>query len=626
VRAPVALLLLAPLAANAADLATQGLCAYANGRYGEAVTVLRQSLRDEADGASSGMRAYFLGRSLHESGLGVLAAPWLRRAEAATSAPWRPLARRELARLEFEAGDRASLLELYGKSDGAEVDPEVAYLTGLAVAQQGDWLRAVWILDSVASTSRYHPYARYARAQAEAAAGRFDDALTDLAQAMARSPLPHEARPARLADRELLQPLDAEFGMLRIGFVDDAPGVSLHDRAALLTGKIHYVHGRRAQARTAFAAVRGGGATGLDALRGLLLTGGAPPSADLSPPGPDVFAAAVLMANAAAAADRHEFAAEWHYRLSLQNVARARMAMLRRLATNEQSRRSLANDLATFTTRARRAHARERWSEEQPSLPISCSVTDTEPGQSAFHPSDDTFYGVWEAAQAQPAAAALLQLLAAGRALAVDIEAPLARLPFWEVWRTAEDPHLHYALLVARVTAHRLRLTRYAERFGGLAPDVAEIRRHDIVDRALQDVGELYAARAPNDPDTRLTSQIRLREEEISDAKSSVTGDATDMLIEFVGDRIDTLAGRRPAGGDIVASTAAVAARLRMEVRAAQTDIARWLQPLIEAHVRSEMAFLQRVDADNQAAIARVYARLSGEKIESDASTAKEAR
>ncbi len=44
----LAWLLVGPIVANAADLTTEGVCAYATGRFGEAASVLRRAVGDGA--------------------------------------------------------------------------------------------------------------------------------------------------------------------------------------------------------------------------------------------------------------------------------------------------------------------------------------------------------------------------------------------------------------------------------------------------------------------------------------------------------------------------------------------------------------------------------------------------
>src|SRR5438552_18282567 len=76
----LAWLLVAPIVAvaNAADLTTEGVCAYATGRFGEAASVLRRAVgAGAANQPDFGLRAYFLGCALREAGLSGFARRWL---------------------------------------------------------------------------------------------------------------------------------------------------------------------------------------------------------------------------------------------------------------------------------------------------------------------------------------------------------------------------------------------------------------------------------------------------------------------------------------------------------------------------------------------------------------------
>ena len=610
----LAWLLVAPIVANAADLTTEGVCAYATGRFGEAASVLRRAVGDgAANQPDFGLRAYFLGRALREAGLPSFARRWLRAAETAESSQWRQLARREESQLDFEAGDRATLLEQFDRGNG-EADPEITYLTGLVAAQQRDWQHAKTILGLVSTTSPYYPHARYARAQAEAAEGSFDAALADLTEALQHAPTPQDAPQARLTDRELLQPADGESGMLRIGFVPSAPAVALRDRALLLRGKIFYVRGRPADARSAFAAVTAEGRTGLDALRGLMLTGGVEDTAQIRAPRTHVLGAALLMASAAGAAQREDFSVEWRRRIALDDLVHARLSRLERLASDASLRTALEGDVAEFGLRLRRARAQSRWREEQAILPISCTLAPAQSSDEAFRPSDETFYGLWESSQPDAASAALLDLVIDGRALATDLEAPFERRPFWELWRSGGDERLHYALLVVRVTSLRLRLADHARRFAGLADGDYRVRRREALEEALGKLDGLYRGTAPIDRSARLSRE----KSAILEVAESARDDSTDALIELLGGHVDALfmgsAKLATRESDISTFASELVGELRAQNSSVTAETSSRVQVLIEARRQAELRFFDRVAADNQGALSRVYARLTGER------------
>jgi len=610
----LAWLLAAPIVANAADLTTEGVCAYATGRFGEAASVLRRAVGDgAANQPDFGLRAYFLGRALREAGLPSFARRWLRAAETAESSQWRQLARREESQLDFEAGDRATLLEQFDRGNG-EADPEITYLTGLVAAQQRDWQHAKTILGLVSSTSPYYPHARYARAQAEAAEGSFDAALADLTEALQHAPTPKDAPQARLTDRELLQPVDAESGMLRIGIVPSVPAVALRDRALLLRGKIFYVRGRPADARSAFGAVTEGGRTGLDALRGLMLTGGPEDMAEIRAPRTHLLGAALLMAGAAAAAQREDFSVEWRRRVALDDLVHARLSRLERLAADASLRTALEGDLAEFGSRLRRARAQSRWREEEKILPISCTLAPSQSSDEAFRPADEIFYGLWEGSQSDAASAALLDLVIDGRALATDLKTPFERKPFWELWRSGGDERLHYALLAVRMTSLQLRLADHARRFAGLTDGDYRLRRREALDRALRELDGLYAGTAPNDRGARLSTERSA----IMEAAGSARGDSTRALIELLGGQVDALFTRSAESATRETDRSRFASELVRELRAQNGSVtaeaSSWVQGLIEERRQAEVRFFERVAADNQSALSRAYTRMTAER------------
>ncbi|MGH7899184.1 MAG: tetratricopeptide repeat protein, partial [Candidatus Binatia bacterium] len=240
-----ALLVSFPLA-EAADAEPEGVCAYAAGRFGVAAFTLVQSNRDlrRRGAAPPPVATYLLGRAFRELGMRGLALRHLGDGESRGGSELRLLARRELARIHFDAADPAAVLEVWERTAG-KADAETSYLAGLAAAQQRDWPRAAAILSEVASTDDLHPYARYARAQSAAAGGDLVAALADLEEVVRRPATRREPRPPlELAARDLLEPLGGDSGLLQIVFHSTERSVSLGDRAQLLRGKILYLAGR----------------------------------------------------------------------------------------------------------------------------------------------------------------------------------------------------------------------------------------------------------------------------------------------------------------------------------------------------------------------------------------------
>jgi hypothetical protein len=368
---------------------TDGLRAYVAGRFDEAAVGLKQSVRAGAgDGAKrtgsavSGRTAYFLARSFEELGLRGLALHYLGQAELYGSPEWQLLARRELARAYFEVTDYPAVMEVVDRMKGQPADAEICYFAGLAAAELRAWPEAIEMLGRVPAASAYASYAVYARAQAKAASGDFAGALADLDRVISRV----ERDPA---------------GVRRISFAfwksAEHPDALL-EQARVLRGKILYVDGRDGEARSSFAAVGGGGGSGLEAMRGLLLTGAGMESAakvEVSPSRP-VDATALMTVQALAAEEREDDDTARRIRSRVQSMVRDRLFVLE--GSQGAAERSLEQDVSAFWSRLRRARWSQRWQDEADALgDVAGSLGRPAAAPSdPFRPQDGLFYGVWD--------------------------------------------------------------------------------------------------------------------------------------------------------------------------------------------------------------------------------------
>jgi len=238
-------------------------------------------------------------------------------------------------------------MQVIDRMSGEPPDAEIHYFAGLAAAGLRAWPQSIEMLGHVAPSSGYYAYARYARAQTRAANGDLSGALADLDEVIAR------AKSQATAPRTILTLFSSS----------SSRPVALLEQARVLRGKILFADGRDEEARATFAAVGGGGRAGLEAVRGLLLTGAGVDSAskvEVSPSRP-VDMGALLSVRALAAEESGEIDSARRIRSQVRELAKQRLAVLDRLATDPEAEKVLEHDLSEFWQRLRRERWRLRW-------------------------------------------------------------------------------------------------------------------------------------------------------------------------------------------------------------------------------------------------------------------------
>jgi hypothetical protein len=618
--AVVALLCAVPVAA-ATDAEIEGLQAFVAGRFDEAAVGLKQSIRDHAQPADakegpvvrvSGQTAYFLGRSFQELGLRGLALHYLGQAELYGTPEWRLLARRELTQLYFEATDYAAVMQVIDRMRSEPPDPEIHYFAGLAAAGLRAWPQSIEMLGHVPPSSGYYAYARYARAQTGAANGDVAGALADLDEVIARA---KDQAPPRT--------------ILTLFSSSNGRPVALLEQARVLRGKILYAEGHDAEARASFAAVGGGGRAGLEAVRGLLLTGAGVDSAsrvEVSPSRP-VDKGALLSVRALAAEESGDIDSARRIRSEVRELAKQRLAALDRLATDPAAESLLERDLAEFWQRLRRERWRLRWEQEEPSLSKEASGVGSPSAGSndSFVPKDGIFYGVWDQARTNAWLSGLIELRASADTLARDIEAAPQRGSIWKFWRRDEIRRLADALLVIRVANLRQRLADHLHNFTGLGENEYKGRKRQAVEDGIAMLGRLYLGPEPKIPEllVNLDKGLEYKRFDMFRLVDAVPERATDPVISLAGNYVDLLAdlrARLAQGGEAVPKATAEGPEILEKLQAANQALTREMSGFIrkasEPTRRAQVAFFTRMEADNERSLARLYGRAGGEKKE----------
>ena len=605
----------------AADAEIDGLQAFVAGRFDEAAVGLKQSIRDRAAADPketapvrvSGQTAYFLGRSFQELGLRGLALHYLGQAELYGTPSWRLLARRELTQLYFEATDYAAVMKVIDRMSGEPPDPEIHYFAGLAAAGLRAWPQSIEMLGRVDPSSGYYPYARYARAQTLAASGDLRGALADLDEVIAR------AKTQAAASRTLLTLFSSP----------NARPVALLAQARVLRGKILFVDGEDKEARAAFAEVDGGGRAGLEAVRGLLLTGGGVESAarvEVSPSRP-IDQGALLSVRALAAEESGDIDGARRVRAQLQELAKQRLAALDRVENDAGAETVLEHDLSEFWQRLRRERWRLRWEQEEPSLSKEASGVGS-PAKGSTDPfvaKDGLFYGVWDQARRNAWLSGLVELRASADILSRDIDDAPRRGSIWKFWKRDEIRRLADALLVIRVANLRSRLADHMHNFTGLEETEYKARKRQAVDEGIAQLGRLYLGREPKIPPllANLDKGLEYKRFDMTRLVDAVPEKATDPVVSLFGNYIDLLAdlrGRLADGGETMPKTSSEGPQLLEKLRASNAalvhEISEHIHKASEPTRRAQVAFFTRMEADNERSLARLYGRAGGERKE----------
>ena len=603
--------------AFAAAPEVEGIRAFVAERFDEAAVGLKQSIRDDAKKAEeagkkpviAAQTAYFLGRAFQELGLRGLALHYLAQAELYGSPQWRLLARRELAHVYFEATDYPSVMQVIDRMASEPPDPEISYYAGVSAAEIRAWPQAIEMLGHVAPMSGYHGYALYARAQARAATDDLDGALGDLDQVIARAK--SEREPVKI-----------------LSLFSSAGGrsVALLEQARVLRGKILYLQGKNADAKSSFGAVQSGGSMGFEAVRGLLLTGAGFESAskiEVSPTRP-VDAAALLTVRAVAAEEKGDLDDARRIRGELRELVKKRLSTLERLGSEPAAEDALEGDLAAFWQRLRRARWRQRWEEEKPALSDAAADGAGSPAAAdddPFRPKDGIFYGVWDQSRASAWLHGLVELRAATEQLGKDIEAAPKRLSFWKFWRRDDDLRLADGLLVIRVANVRQRLADHLHNFAALAVEDYKSRKHAAVERGVKQLDRLYLGAEPKIPErlVNLQTALEYKRYDIYRLVDSVPDKATDPVVSLFGNYVDILADTRvwlAREGEAVQKASAESPQLLENIRAdndaVRKELSEYIRKSFEPTRRAQLAFFTRIEADNEGSLSRLYGRVGG--------------
>lgn len=581
-----------------------GLDAYFRGRFEVAAVALKGWLRSAGaakDTVGVEAASFFVGRSFAELGLRGLALHYLTRAEGAGGLATRRLARREVARIYFQAADYAPVLEVFARAGADEQDDELSYLAGVAAAAQSSWGRAEEILARIGPSSALRSYALYVIAQSHAAREDFAAAVSDLRALAASRALP--------------------------------PGLA--DQARILEGKILYLQGKDAEGRASFAAVRGGGAQGYEAVRGLLLTGaGVEAASRVESAIERPHETAVLLLVRAVAAERSNRVGEAAvYRQRIRRLVRKNLDGVRRIAANGPEARRLDGDLARFAALVRDTRWAEGLEEERRSLPAALAA-DATPAAPAiareFRPEEAAFYAVWERSRSDPWLRGLVELSSRCRALAASFAAAPGDRPFWAFWRSSEDARLARALLGLQLANVGQLLADHLHTFGVESDVRLRERKRAEVEAIAADLRLLYLGRQATIPPllSNLEKSLEYKQGDMLRLIDAIPERSTDSVISLLGNTVDLLTDlrerlrSRQLGDDLSERERdALLERWKQANRALESEIERQIERAIAPVLRAEEAFYARVEADNDGSLSRLYARsgaAAGEKGSSE--------
>jgi hypothetical protein len=588
----VATIAVAPLRASeeAVERVESGVAAYFDGRFGPAVVELKSALGAlgaEADAEIRARAAYFAGRSLRELGLRGLAFHYLGQAERAgkeTPSPWRSLAQREMVRAYFEAAEYSAVSQLYWRIDPASQRGEPAYLAGIALAMEGRWNEAEKVLGEVPSGDPLEPYAEFARAQSRAA---------DLREAAARL--------SRIEAREAALP------------------AGLADQARILRGKILYLLDEKAEGRAAFAAVRGGGEAGMEAVRGLLLTGADSKAASLvevdeSRP---TAAATGMLVRARTADESGDVEGARLVRGELRRLVQERRRGLDVLLGGGSGTTVLRADLSAFAGRLRRERWRVRAAAERGSLrgetPAPALLAAPEP----FAPREGTFYEVWNRARSDAWLRGLVEL----GSQVDELERDLAKGPEgpgWRFWKGDDEERFGLSLFAVRLSNLRQLLDDHVFTFERRSKEETARRKSAALEEALDAVRRLHLGDATASPEALENLRLRLhyKRADIMRLTAAVPERSTSPASSLFGNYVDLLAEMRRGLAanevevpELERERAAFVERVVRGVRELQGELRGELDGAMEPELRRQMAFFIRLDADNEGSLSRLYAR-----------------
>jgi hypothetical protein len=580
------------------ELAEQGIESYFDGRFSVAVVEIKAALAKLGDDPAPGVRSradYFAGRSCRELGLRGLALHYLGRAERVTAPEgrlWKALAQREMLRIYFEAGEFSAVSQLFWRFDKANQPGEAAYLAGMALAMEGRWKEADKVLNDVPATDPLAPYAEFLHAQARGASGDLTGAVKRL-ERFERSPnLP----------------------------------AGLGDQARILRGKILFLLGREKEGRQAFAAVSGGGEAGLEAIRGLLLTGAGARAAALvefSETRPTVAATGMLV-RARAADEKGDVAEARDVRHRLRTLVQDRRRRIDGLLGGSTGAESLRDDLSKFAALLRRERWRIRAEQEEEMLeserPAAVNVETFE----GFTPRDGTFHEVWNRARSDQWMRGVIEILSHVDQLDDESDEAVNRGSIWQrLWSGDDAERLALSLLAIRQANLRQLFEDHLFTFERRPKEELGQRKKRALEATVDTLRALYVGKATGLPNS--LDNVRLRMEykraDIIRLTAAVPERSTSPANSLLGNYVDLLAELRAAMIDLDLEVPELdVERVKFlektgrRTQALRRDLRGELDRAMAPELRRQMAFFIRLDADNEGALSRLYARGAAEE------------
>jgi hypothetical protein len=154
--------------------------------------------------------------------------------------------------------------------------------------------------------------------------------------------------------------------------------------------------------------------------------------------------------------------------------------------------------------------------------------------------------------------------------------------------------------------------------FSGLTEEEARARKRAAVEETTEELLRLYlgGSKAPAASSENGVAEKRL---ELLRGTEAAAERATESLIAGLRDYVDLLADARfgsvPSRDENEASTriALLIGRMREATGTVTTGLSSRIGAVIEQTRREQLGFFDRVEADNQGSLSRLYARLGGE-------------
>lgn len=390
----------------------------------------------------------------------------------------------------------------------------------------------------------------------------------------------------------------------------------------MLRGKILYVEGRKVEARAAFATVESGGHFGLEALRGLLVTGAGAESAakvDVSPSRP-VDSAALLTVKAIAAEEHGDLEGARRIRSEVRELVRGRLDSLQRLTADPSAESALETDLSGFWQGLRRARFEEHWREESSRLDRDSAGSfgsSSARSDSPFVAKDGIFYAVWDQARSDTWLQGLVELRSRCEVLAHDAE-NMPKRPFWKLWGGDDEQRLALSLLVIRLADLRLLLADHLHNFSLVSEDDYGARKLQNVAAGVGELERLFLGAGAKVPEAlaNLQKTLEYKRGDIVRLVQFVPERSTDPVISLFGNYVDLLADMRSRLGSgtelpkVSAEGPPLLERLRADNQLLTRELSGFIHKAIEPTRRAQVVFFTRVEADNEGSLSRLYGRV----------------